>query len=77
MWQVFENDKSADSSTYPHIKGRGWDNSKFCTFQQAYTYMRKWLGGLGDHLPEYVDKEDGYCFCYNGYDTVSIRKVSE
>lgn len=75
MWQVFENDKPADTIGFPELCGTGWETSKWCTFQQALTYMRKWLGPYAAMIPDYIDEENDYSICYNGYDVVSIRKV--
>lgn len=44
MFQVFDDGKPADTTGYPQLKGKGWENSCFNTLEKAREYARHWLG---------------------------------
>jgi len=37
-YQVFQDGKPADTNGYPAIKGEGWSNSTFSSFEEAVLY---------------------------------------
>lgn len=77
-YQVFENDKPADSKGFPClviIPGRHC--SKFRTFEEALVYLRVWVGLIYEGaIPALL--EVGQKIDYNGYgDVVEIRVVPD
>lgn len=73
-YQVFDNDKPADSNSYPKLKSGGWDNSIFDSLDEAQNYANSWLGhfdGCDDIFLEVGEKLD-----YSGYgDYIEIRAI--
>jgi hypothetical protein len=52
--------------------GKGFDNSSFPTFAEAFAYARLWLGEY-ENLPE---NWDGSPYDYSGYgDLIEIKQV--
>jgi hypothetical protein len=44
MFQVLENGKPADSTSFPMLKkGKGWDKSIFDTFEDANDYAKQYF----------------------------------
>lgn len=78
MFQVFDNNKPADTTGFPSLtKGNGWDNSVFPTYEEARKYAWMWLGPYGGSY----DGESGYDlkvntpWDYSGYgDMIEIRQ---
>lgn len=56
MFQVFDNDKPADSSHQKLSKGIGWDNSSFNTLDEARRYaVNYFYPYLGDPKGKHVE----------------------
>ena len=80
MFQVFDGGKPADETTVPRLKGLGWENSKFETFEEAQKYARMWCAPYGssyDGMNGFVLKlNEPYDYSGCG-DTIEIREVKE
>jgi len=71
MFQVFCNNKPADTKGFPNLTKECWANSTFSTFEEAHDYAVSWLGHF-----EVGDMELGKVYDYSGYgDTIEIREV--
>lgn len=78
MYGVFEitskGEKPCSTVGYPELKGKGWDNHVFPTFEQAKEYVREWLD-------VYYSEPDGGLVLdepwnYSGYgDKIVIRRL--
>lgn len=70
-YQVFDNGKPADQKGFPILKGNGWKNSKFPTWQAAMAYARKWLGAYVVPLKINTPVD------YSGYgDKIEVRRIT-
>jgi hypothetical protein len=75
MFQVFDNDKTADRNGFPRLKNDCWDNSKFETFGEAEAYAIKWLG---EWAPDPGTLKVGVYYHYSGYgDMLVIQDLSQ
>lgn len=78
MWKVTDCGLPANELGYPRLKGLGWTQETFHTWEAAVKYARSWLGE-SDCLPALLeDKEPGlFTADYSGYgDIIEIKKES-
>lgn len=77
MFQVFDNNRPADSTSCSIKKGIGWDNSKFETFEAACAYAcdytDRWLGFPNQNL---FKLNENYIYSGAG-DFVVIKEIKE
>lgn len=82
MWQVFDNDKPADSSAFHVLQNKLWKNSRYETLEEAVAYANNWLGVYAINpfneskfnIPaQYLNYLHGYK--YNGFDTLQIKEI--
>lgn len=75
MFQAFEDNKPADWSGLPSLKGIPcWKNSVFETFEEAHAYALSWLGAYGEGVGLRLNEP----WDYNGYGSmIEIREVKE
>jgi len=44
MFAVFWRDRPASTEGFPMLlKGQGWDQHQFATFEEAHQYMQDWM----------------------------------
>lgn len=68
-YNVYDNGKPANSTSFKSLAGNGWDNSSFDTFVEAQAYANKWLGIFAMLLTVNVPVD------YNGCgDMIEIRE---
>ena len=73
MYGVFDNNKPANSTAFPQLKGKGWKSHLFGTFKDAEEYAKEWLG---DYYPGKDVLVLGLPYNYSGYgDLIEIREV--
>lgn len=67
---VYEEGKPCSVIGYPHLRGHGWENHTFPTFEQAHEHALNWLGPYWEGAILEKDKP----YCYNGFDSIVIRE---
>jgi hypothetical protein len=72
MFGVYDNGKPASVVGFPVLRGCGWDNHQFQTFEEAEKYAQNWLGQYSGMTLEVNKPVD-----YDGYGTmIEIREES-
>lgn len=72
VYCVLENNRPA---YYPN-KDTEWYRWTYRTYDEAFEYLKKWLGGYSAGLTP-ADLPVGEPYSYNGYDQVSICLIDE
>lgn len=67
---VFDNNKPASKQGFPQLKGKGWENHIFGTFEAAVEYANEWLGAYGG-----VELQLDTPYYYSYSDNIVIRLV--
>lgn len=74
-YQVLDNGKPADHSSYPRIHP-SWNCSKFDSYDEALAYVSRWLGNIDIEAVRNFPLELNKPYDFNGHgDTIEIREV--
>ncbi len=74
---VFDNGRPASKSGFPEIKGTGWLNHIFDTYNDARRYAINWLGADGGY-GDFEDFKLNTPYDYSGRgDMIEIKEIKK